>query len=244
VVVSGTGLTEGTLVDVQLTVGAETTTVDAQVLNGRVAVIASPDVLEGVDRIGVLVRPQGGDAVYTYTVPVSPLTDVCTAEGGIALVRDCASPNTVLADVQASGLTAGGTYGVSVMGTSPSGEQVELASADVVSVDGTLAGTLPLISATGTVPLDGFTGVALLVDGQVFASVGAADAEVGTCVVAQPLPVAPAATATTTPAAATPPVTPAALAQTGTPASSLLLLGVALLGLGGLTTLLARRAAR
>lgn len=238
--VSGSGLTDRTLVGVQLTIGGKTTTVTSEVIDGRVAVIASPDVLDGVSTIGVLVRPQGGDAVYHYTVTVQPLTDVCKAEGGIALARDCATPNSVLATVEASGLTAGGRYGISVVGTSPSGEQVELASADVVSADGTLDGTLALESATGTVPLDGFTGVALLVDGQVFASVGAADAEVTTCVVAAPLPAAPVAT----PVVVTHPVQPAALAQTGSPAASLGLLGVVLLGLGGLTMLLARRAAR
>jgi LPXTG-motif cell wall-anchored protein len=183
--------------------------------------------------------------VYAYDVPVHPLTDVCTAEGGISLARDCATPDSVLATVEASGLTAGGVYGVSVVGTSPSGVDVVLASADVVSADGTLDGTLPLVSATGTVPLDGFTGFALLVDGQVFASVGATDAVVGTCVVPAPLPVAPVhPVASTTPAAGAHPTQPAALAQTGTETGSLLLLAGAFLVVGGLATLLARRTAR
>ncbi|GHE14031.1 hypothetical protein GCM10011381_38760 [Klenkia taihuensis] len=243
--VSGTDLSEGTLVDVQLSVGDRTETVQAEVIGGRIGVVANPAALQGVDTVGVLVQQPGSDAVYVYEVPVQPLTDVCTAEGGIALARDCAAPDAVLATVEASGLTAGGTYGIAVVGTSPSGQQVELASADVVSVDGTLAGTLPLLSATGTVPLDGFTGLALLVDGQVFASVGVTDAVVGTCVVPQPLPVAPAhPVASTSPAAGAHPAQPAALAQTGTEASSLLLLAGAFLVVGGLTTLLARRTAR
>jgi hypothetical protein len=237
---------------VQLTVGTETATVPAAVVYGRVPVIVPPDVLEGVDRIGVLVRAQGSDAVFTYVVLVQPLTDVCDAEGSIALARDCATPDAVLATVEASGLTPGGVYGISVVGTSPSGQQVVLASADVRSADGTLTGTLPLVSATGTVPFDGFTGMALLVDGQVFASVGAADAVVDTCVVAQPLPLAPAAPTTpapsTTPAAvahpAQPAAQPAALARTGVEPAGLLLLAGLFLGLGGLTTVLARRPAR
>jgi len=245
VVVSGTELAEGTVVDVQLTIGTETVKVPTSVVLGRIPVVAAPDALEGVDRIGVLVVVPGSDAVYAYQVTVQPLTDVCRAQGGIALARDCATPDAVLATVEASGLTAGGTYGVSVVGTSPSGQEVELASADVVSADGTLAGTLPLVSLTGTVPLDGFTGMALLVDGQVFASVGVADAEVATCVVAAPLPLAPAQPSPpVTPAAVAHPAQPAALARTGVEPAGLLLLAGVFLGLGGLTTVLARRSAR
>ncbi|MEI4270519.1 hypothetical protein TEK04_02180 [Klenkia sp. LSe6-5] len=258
VVVSGTELAEGTEVVVELGLPGGPQTVASAVVDGGIPVLVGDALLAGATELTVGVVA-GTQAFGPYTVAVPSLddtrADVCTADATIALARDCTAPDSVLATVDVRGLTAG-TYGLAVVGLTPDGGQVSLASADVEVTGTTLTGTLPLVSLTGPVPLAGFAGVALVVEGRTLASVGGGDVAVGACAPPAPLPVAPVApvapvgttaaptSATGTPAGTVPPTRPAALASTGAQPAGLLLLGGLLLALGGLTTLLTRRAAR
>ncbi|WP_162245543.1 hypothetical protein [Modestobacter sp. Leaf380] len=266
VVVRVPGLLVGTTVQVVVSGSAP---IEAEVLpNGDVVVqgIGVPELEQPVLDVTVVVE---GDMVYQATATTTPAPESCVDEAAsIVLSRDCATPDLVLASVDV--VLPDGTYGVAVVGASGN-RDVVLASADIEVTGGRLTGTLPLVSADGILPLDAFTGIALVIDGATYASVAGDDVSLPTCVVPQPqpqpLPVAPVhpapsvptqpaatpstpvhpvatPTAASTTARSTTTAAPTALARTGSESSSLLLLAGAFLVLGGLTTLAARRTAR
>ncbi|SCX37757.1 hypothetical protein SAMN03159343_0192 [Klenkia marina] len=245
-VVSGTELADGTEVVVQVLLPGGTVDVPSLVVDGGIPVRIAPEVLDGVTELtlGVLV---GDQAFGPYVVQVPAAADACTAQAAISLARDCTAPDAVLATVDVRGLTPG-VYGIGVVGETADGGVVELASQDVEVTGTGFAGTLPLVSLSGSVPLSGFVGVALVVDGRTLATIGGDDVELGACTAPQPLPVAPAPPVVTSPAPVVPvsahPARPAALASTGAEPAGLLLLAGLFLGLGGLTTFVARRSAR
>ncbi|QNG37836.1 hypothetical protein F1C76_15720 [Geodermatophilaceae bacterium NBWT11] len=235
--------------------------VAAEVLpDGRI-VVQTVGLLDDATSVAITVRVE--DLVFTTSATVA---DVCTATGTITVSRDCLTPDLVTATVDVTGLQDR-VYGVAVIGSSASGQDVLLASADVRPVAGRLTGTLPLVSATGTVPLEAVSGLSLVVDGVTYASVAGDLVELGSCVPVTPLPVAPVPAAPapvvpttggstpaphpvtrpaatgTAPASTTVTARPTTLATTGDEVGSLALLGGLVLALGVGATVAARRPA-
>ncbi len=221
---------------------------------GRVAV-----ELTGLpqERVQLDVAVLVADMVFPATVTT---TSGCTAAVTVTLSRDCATPDAVLATVEATGLT-GGVHRVLVQGASGD-RDVRLTSGDIQVSGGRFTGALPLTSLTGPVPPGVLTGVVLVLDDGSRA-VALGNAVLAACPAPEPVAAPAAAPGPAAPGPAAPgPVAqptgnapghvdpvmatggPAELARTGTPTTGLLLLAGVFLVIGRLASVAGRRPGR